>query len=70
MSHTVQSIKALPAPTVKKLLRERGFTLTDVARRLDRVPSLVSRVVRKEAKSDPVWTAIAAMLNEPRRKAS
>jgi predicted transcriptional regulator len=63
MSYTATLIKRLPAPSVKKLLRDRGYTLTDVAKRMDRSHALVSRVVRKEAQSEPVWREIAQMLN-------
>ena len=70
MNHNADEIKAMPAPSVKKLLRARGYTFSDVARRLDCVPSHVSRTVRKQSSSDRVWAEIAAMLNESRRKAS
>jgi transcriptional regulator with XRE-family HTH domain len=66
MSHTPQTVKQLPSPSVKKLLREHGYTLMDVARRMKRSHSLVSRVVSKKATSEPVLEKIAEMLNERR----
>jgi hypothetical protein len=66
MSYTATHIKQMPAPSVKKLLRERGYTLTDVARRMARSHALVSRVVRKQAVSEPVLREIARILNEQR----
>lgn len=68
MTFTASQIKALPAPSVKKLLRERGYTFMDVARRMNRSHALISRVVRKQAVSAPVLVEIARMLSEPQGK--
>jgi hypothetical protein len=67
MTYTVSHIKTLPAPTVKKLLREAGHNLSTVARRRQVAPSLVSRVVRKQVTSLPVLEDIVWALNHPRR---
>lgn len=66
MTYTVSHIKTLPAPTVKRLLREAGHNLSSVARLRDVAPSLVSRVVSKKTVSVPVWEDIARCLNNPR----
>jgi len=65
-TYTVTHIKTLPAPTVKKLLREAGHNFSSVALRRQKRPSLVSRVVRKKSTSLPVWEDIAWALNNPR----
>jgi uncharacterized protein YerC len=65
---TPDHIKSLPAPSIRKLLREHGYTYMAVARRMGRSHALVSRVVNKKAKSSHVWAVVAEMLNE--RKAS
>lgn len=67
MTYTVTQMKALPAPTVKRLLREVGHNLTSVARRRQVAPSLVSRVVSKQVSSRPVWEDIVWALNHPRQ---
>lgn len=59
-------IRALPAPSVKRLLREAGYNMSDVARLNGRHHSLVWRVIRKQSKSDAVWQRIAWCLNHPR----
>ena len=64
-THSVTHIKRLPAPTVKRLLREAGHNYSSVARRRNLFPSLVSRVVRKQAISTPVWEDIVWALNHP-----
>lgn len=64
MTYTTTHIKQMPAPTVKKLLRERGHNFSTVARLLDRSHALISRVVRKQAVSEPVLRAIARILND------
>lgn len=66
MTYTVTQIKSLPAPSVKKLLRERGWNLSTVAARRDISQSLVSRVIRKQVTSAPVLEDIAWCLNHPR----
>jgi transposase-like protein len=66
MTLSVTHIKALSAPSVKRLLRKRGLTMSDVARAIDRHPSLISRVVRKQAESQLVWVQIAKMVNDQR----
>jgi hypothetical protein len=66
-THDVTRIKALPAPSVKRLLREAGYNMSDVARLKPlRHPSLVWRVIRKQSTSDAVWQRIAWCLNHPR----
>jgi hypothetical protein len=65
MTHSVSHIKTLPAPTVKRLLREAGHSYSSVAKRRDVEPSLVSRVVRKQAISKPVWDDIVWALAHP-----
>lgn len=66
MTHTVTHIKRLSAPTVKKLLREAGHNYSTVAKLRGRPPSLVSRVVRKQATSALIWNDIVYALNHPR----
>jgi len=66
-THTVSSLKAMPAPSVKRLLRQAGHSYASVARRRMVAPSLVSRVVRKQAISTPVWEDIVWALHHPRR---
>ena len=58
----VRDIRTLPAPTIKRLLREAGSNLSDIARRRKIHPSIVSRVVRKQVTSAPVWEEIARVL--------
>lgn len=70
ITYTVAHAKSLPAPTVRKLLRERGLTMADVARAHGCAHSVVSRVVRKQVTSNPVWTSLVAMLNKQELKAS
>lgn len=67
-THTASQVKQLPAPTVKRLLREAGYSMADVAR-MDppRHFSLVTRVVKKQSVSDPVWERIAWCLNNPKK---
>jgi hypothetical protein len=64
-THTVSHIKRLSAPTVKRLLREAGHSYSSVARRRNKMASLVSRVVRKQATSAPIWEDIVWALNHP-----
>jgi hypothetical protein len=67
MSHQATQLKTLPAPTVKKLIRDAGWTMTAIAAlKPPRNRSLVARVVRKQIVSDPVWERIAWCLNHPR----
>ena len=70
MSHQASQLKTLPAPTVKKLLRDAGWNMAAVAA-LDpaRNRSLVARVVKKQIVSDPVWERISWCLNHPRVEA-
>jgi hypothetical protein len=65
-THSATRIKTLPAPSVKRLLREAGYTMSDVARLNRRHHSLVWRVIRKQSKSDAVWARIAWCLDHPR----
>jgi len=65
-THTATQVKRLPAPTVKRLLRQAGYSMVEVAARLDRHQSLVTRVVRKQSVSEPVWKKIAWCLNHPK----
>ena len=61
-------VKQLPAPTVKRLLREEGYTMLEVARMEPaRHHSLVTRVVRKQSVSNRVWERIAWCLNNPKK---
>lgn len=64
-THSVSSLKSLPAPSVKRLLRRAGHSYASVSRRRQIAPSLVSRVVRKQAISTPVWEDIVWALNHP-----
>lgn len=66
-SLTASQIKRLPAPTVKRLLREAGYTLTAVAQ-LDppRHYSLITSVVKKRSVSKRVWERIEWCLNNPK----
>jgi hypothetical protein len=66
MTHTATHIKRLPAPTVKRMLRGAGHTYSSVASRRDVHPSLVSRVVRKQATSEAIWEDIVWALSHPR----
>ena len=68
MSHHSAHLKTLPAPTLRKMLREAGWSLAAVAAvEPRRDPTLVVRVVRKQIVSDPMWERIAWCLNHPRR---
>lgn len=67
MTYSVMQIKTMPAPTVKRLLREAGHTLRSVAARREVAPSVVSRVLRKQVTSRPVLEDIVWALNHPRR---
>lgn len=68
MSHQPSQLKTLPAPTVKRLLREAGWSMADVAAiKPARNRSLVARVVRKQIVSEPIWARIAWCLDHPRR---
>lgn len=67
MTYTLTQLKSLPAPTVKRLLREAGHTQRSVAARRQVASSLVSRVVSKKVASKPVWEDIVWALNHPRR---
>lgn len=68
VTYTVTYLKSLPAPSVRKLLREAGYTLRDVGRskRPRCSHSIVSRTIRKQVSSEPVWAAIAHCLNHPK----
>ena len=68
MTYTVTYIKTLPAPSVKKLLREAGYTQGAVAALHGCRQSVVSRTIRKQISSRPVWERIAWCLNHPRRE--
>ncbi len=69
-THDATRIKSLPMPSVKRLLREAGYTMSDVARlKPVRHHSLVWRVIRKQSKSEAVWARIAWCLNHPRNGA-
>jgi hypothetical protein len=69
VTHTASQVKQLPAPTVKKLLREAGYTMVEVARmKPARHHSLVTRVVKKQSVSGEVWKRIAWCLNHPKRE--
>jgi hypothetical protein len=64
MQHILLSqVKQLRATSVKRLLREAGYNLTDIASIARVYPSTVSRVVRKKATSRPVWQVITNALN-------
>jgi hypothetical protein len=65
MAYTLEYIKGLPAPSVKKLLREANHNLSSVARRRQIAPSIVSRVVSRQVTSWPVWEDIVWALNHP-----
>lgn len=69
MSYSTDTIRQLPAPTVKRLLRERGYTLSRVAREMKRTHALVSRVVSKQSTSERVWDRIARIVNGPPKAA-
>lgn len=68
MQYTVPYTKSLPAPSIKKLLREAGWNLSTVAARRGVAPSIVSRVVRKQLQSGPVWEDVVWCLNNPRQE--
>ena len=68
VTYTATSIKTLRAPTVKRLLRERGYSMRDVARNLGISHSVVSRAVRKKTTSTPALVEIARLLNQPERQ--
>jgi hypothetical protein len=65
MTHTASYTKRLPAPSIRKLLRETGWTQAEVAHRHGCQQSFVSRVIAKQFASDPLWTTIAWCLNHP-----
>jgi hypothetical protein len=68
MSVLADQLKTLPAPTVKKRLREAGWNMALVAAVAPaRSPSLVQRVIRKEIPSAPMWERIAWCLANPRK---
>lgn len=64
VSQQLSHIKGLPAASVKKMLRARGFRypVVAVARLAGVTPGLVSRVIRKLAVSERVWQVIADMI--------
>lgn len=69
MSHDVSHVRTLPAPTVKKMLRDAGWSLSRVAAiKPARHRTLVVRVVRKQIVSDPMWRRIEWCLQHPRRE--
>jgi hypothetical protein len=68
--YTVGYLKTLPVQTLKKMLREAGYTQREVGR-LKRPPCShvsVNRVIRKQQSSQPVWEQIAWCLNHPKRE--
>ena len=73
-AYTVPYLKSLPAPSVRKLLRDAGYTMRQVGLvKRDRdgqraAHTVVSRVIRKQMASAPVWEAIAYCLNHPKRE--
>lgn len=70
VTYTVTYLKSLPAPSVRKLVREAGYTLREVGRRKRPAcsHSIVSRTIRKQVASEPVWQALADCLNRPKRE--
>ena len=69
-TYTVPYIKSLPAPRIRKLVREAGYTLREIGR-LKKPPvahSVVGRTIRKQIASDPVWDALVHCLNHPKRE--
>jgi len=67
MTHTIDDIRHMRAASVNKLLRERGLTQGDIAKRRGVDPSLVSRVIRKQAVSEAVLEDIVILLNKKRK---
>ena len=78
MSYTTDSLRAMPPKRIKRLLLRRGWTLTKVGKTYPGRPNgvtqpMVSRLLFKQAKSEPLWRHIAKILNgrngRPRRAA-
>jgi hypothetical protein len=66
VTYTVEEVKRLPAPSVKRLLRQAGYSVRSVGQRRQISHSVVSRVIRKQVSSLPVWQDIVWALNHPR----
>lgn len=66
--YTAAYIKSLPTGTIKRLLREAGYTQRDVARHHGCSHVNINRVIRKRMSSGPVWESVVFLLNRPRRE--
>ena len=66
MTYTRAYIKTLPAPSIRKLLREAGWTQKAIAERHGCRQSVVSHLVRKGIESGPLWDTISWCLNHPK----
>jgi hypothetical protein len=67
-AYTTAYIKRLPTGTIKRMLREAGYTQRDVARYHGCSHVNVNRVIRKQMTSDPVWKSLVFLLNRPKRE--
>ena len=65
--YSIAYIKALPTGTIKRLLREAGYTQRDVARYHGCFYVNVNRVIRKQMTSGPVWESVVFLLNRPKK---
>ena len=65
--YTTTYIKALPTGTIKRLLREAGYSQSDVARYHGCSHVNVNRVIRKQMNSAPVWESLVFLLNRPKK---
>ena len=64
--YTVAYLKTLPAPTLKRLLRQAGESQRSVARYHGCSHVTVNKTIRRQITSQPVWLALAAVLNKKR----
>ena len=66
--YTTAYIKSLPTGTIKRMLREAGYTQRDVARYHGCSHVNVNRVIRKQMNSRPVWESVVFLLNRPKQQ--
>lgn len=56
----------MPHETVVAWLKDHQMTLRGLAKLIDREPSLVSKVVRGRAQSQPIWREIRTVMRHPK----
>lgn len=66
-TYSVAYLKKTKAQTIKRLLREAGYTQRDVARTHGCSHVVVNRTIRKKDASDPIWRTIARMLSRQKK---